>query len=309
MSTPQRGILPEGSSHVIFLTLRRRLGRPADDPLRHLLSQLPLHADEVAAVYPEARFAAVLAIGEQSWPDLFGVARPARFRGFPHIAGAIHPAPATEGDLLLHVRGERYDLVYEFADRFATSLQPWFEVVESVSGFKYRDWRDLTGFVDGTENPHGDDDRAETALVGAEDPAWAGGSYVHTQRYVHRMQQWNALAVKQQEAVMGRTKAHDEELSDEDKPLTAHIARVVIEEDGKELEMLRHSMPYGTPGGEKGLLFASYCRTPDVFEKMLARMVAPTSDGRVDHLLTYSRAVTGGAFFAPSREALARLAG
>ncbi|MDR3429734.1 Dyp-type peroxidase [Silvimonas sp.] len=307
MSTPQRGVLPTASTHAIFLTMRRRLGRRGDQALRAILGKFPEQIDVLAAGNPDAQISAVVAIGSDCWAEIFEHGRPAGLRQFPRIPGAIHPAPATDGDLLLHIRGERYDLIFEFADHFASQMGEWFEVVESISGFRYRDRRDLTGFVDGTENPEGDEDRTHAAVVGEEDPNWLGGSYVHTQRYVHRLEQWHKLPVKQQEATIGRTKAHNVELEDEHKPLTAHISRVVIEENGEELEMLRHSLPYGTPGGDRGLMFTSYCRTPEVFEKMLTRMVAPTFDGRVDHMLNYTRAVTGGSFFAPSREALARL--
>ncbi|MBB5191885.1 putative iron-dependent peroxidase [Silvimonas terrae] len=307
MPTPQRGILPVASSHAIFLTLRRRLGRRGDPALRTLLGHVPERIETLAAGNKDAAISAVLAIGSDCWQEIFETGRPAALRPFPRIAGAIHPAPATDGDLLLHIRGERYDLIFEFADHLAVQLGDWFEVVESISGFRYRDKRDLTGFVDGTENPEGDDNRIAAAVVGEEDAEWAGGSYLHVQRYVHRLEQWTKLPVKQQEAIMGRTKAHNEEMDDEHKPRTSHIARVVIEENGEELEMLRHSLPYGTPAGDRGLLFASYGRTPDVFEKMLTRMVAPTFDGRVDHMLNYTRAVTGTAYFAPSREKLVGL--
>ncbi|WP_169307243.1 Dyp-type peroxidase [Chitiniphilus eburneus] len=307
MPIPQSGILPAASAHGLFVMLRRRLGRRIDDALRSMLAAIPDRIDNVALEAPETLTLGVVGIGANTWADLFGEARPQWLRGFPRISGAIHPAPSTDVDLLLHLRGERCDLLYELGERLVVDLAEWFDPVETTACFRYREGRDLTGFVEGTENPVGDE-RATVALVGEEDAAWAGGSYVHIQRYVHRMNEWQKLPVKQQEAVIGRTKESDEELSDDDKPLTAHVRRVEIEQDGEELEILRQSMPYGTPGGEKGLLFASYCKTPVNFEKMLARMVSPTADGRVDHLLNYTRAVSGAAFFVPSREALASLA-
>ncbi|UXY15054.1 Dyp-type peroxidase [Chitiniphilus purpureus] len=307
MPTPQSGILPAASGHALFVMLRRRLGRRADATLRTLLAGVPARIDTLAGEATESLTLGALGIGAEAWPDLFGPDAPKELRSFPRIPGAIHPAPATDADLLLHLRGERCDLLFELGERLVAELGEWYDPVETCACFRYRDGRDLTGFAEGTENPVGQA-RAEAALVGDEDPAWAGGSYVHVQRYVHRMNEWQKLPVKQQEAVIGRTKEADQALNDEDKPLTAHVRRVEIGQGTQKLALLRHSMPYGLPGGEKGLMFASYCRTPRHFEKMLTRMVAPTADGRVDHMLNYTRAVSGAAFFVPSREVLTALA-
>jgi len=175
-------------------------------------------------------------------------------------------------------------------------------IVEEINGFRYLENRDLTGFIDGTENPEGDE-RADVALVAQDDPDFAAGSYVNMQRYIHDLHNWETLSVHEQEAAIGRTKADDVELADGVKPPTAHISRVVIEQDGEELEILRHSMPYGDVR-EAGLLFIAYARTPDNFDRMLDRMVHADADGHYDHLLDYTRAVTGCSFFAPSMEFL-----
>ncbi|KAF0811490.1 putative deferrochelatase/peroxidase YfeX [Andreprevotia sp. IGB-42] len=299
--TPQSGILPDSSSHALFVAFRRRIGRRADQASRRCLAMLP---QQLGGLNQHELTLGTIAIGPDAWSELFDT-RPAELRAFPRVPGAIHPAPASEIDVLLHLRGERYDLLHELADQCVNQLADWLEVTESITGFRFYDGRDLTGFVDGSENPVGDE-KAGVALVA--DGEWAGGSYLHIQRYVHRLGPWQKLPVKQQEAVIGRTKADDIELPDEDKPLTAHISRVVIEEKGEELAMLRRSMPYGAPGGEQGLYFVSYCHTPTVFEKMLARMIAPTTDGRVDHMLNFTRAVTGASLFAPSQEKLRSLA-
>lgn len=307
MSTPQGGILPQANQNALFLLFRRRIGRRASLKLKTWLAGLPERAAHLVQDDPDAQFSVVIAFGPTIWDELWDT-RPANLRSFPRIPGAVHQAPSTEADVLLHIRAERYDLLHDFADRLVLEFGEWLDLLEVVHGFRYKDGRDLTGFVDGSGNPVMDE-RAEVALVGKEDPGWAGGSYVHVQRYVHRMEEWNKLPVKQQEAVVGRTKVTNIEMEKDDRPLTSHMHRVNIEQDGKELQLLRHSMPYGIPGGERGLYYCAYCRTPANFEKMLSRMVAPTHDGRVDHLLNFSRAVSGAAFFAPSVEKLKKLAG
>ena len=96
-------------------------------------------------------------------------------------------------------------------------------MAEEVRGFRNQDCRDLTGFVDGTENPQ-DEHRAEVALLDGGE--FAGGSYIHVQRWVHAMSDWEKLALKEQEDIIGRTKVDNIEYESADKPLTSHIKRV-----------------------------------------------------------------------------------
>ncbi len=305
MATPQSGILPDANQHALFLLFRRRIGRRANPRIKKLLAHFPDRVAQQASVDPAAHFSAVIAFGANIWNELWET-RPQSLHPFPRITGTVHQAPATEADVLLHLRAERYDLLHEFADKLVPELGEWLDMLEVVHGFRYHEGRDLTGFVDGTGNPDGSE-RPEVALVGPDDPEWMGGSYVHVQRYVHRMDEWDKLPVRQQEAVIGRTKEDNLEMEKDDRPRTSHMHRVNIEENGQELQLLRHSMPYGIPGGERGLYFCSYSCDPSIFEKMLSRMVTPTHDGRVDHLLNFTRAVSGAAFFAPSNANFASL--
>ncbi len=307
MATPQGGILPDANQSALFLLFRRRIGRRASPKLKTLLAHLPERAAHRASEDPAAHFSAVIAFGPAIWNELWED-HPHSLRPFPRIAGAVHQAPSTDADVLLHLRAERYDILHEFADKLVQEFGEWLDLLEVVHGFRYQDGRDLTGFVDGSGNPEGAE-RPEVALVGEEDPDWAGGSYVHVQRYVHRMDEWNKLPVKQQEAIYGRTKHANIEMDKDDRPLTSHRHRIDIAHNGNKLQLLCNSMPYGIPGGERGLYFCAYSRDPAIFEKMLSRMVAPIHDGRVDHLLNFTRAVSGAAFFAPSVEKLGTLAG
>ena len=192
----------------------------------------------------------------------------------------------------------RRDLCFELGFEIRQQLGGSVEVLDEVEGFRYLDSRDLTGFIDGTENPKGRR-RARVALIGNEDPRFTGGSFVFTQRYVHDLARWNQLSRRDQEKVIGRSKRDSVELGERAKPPTAHISRVVIEENGEELEIVRHSLPYGTPS-ECGLFFIAYNRNLDTLEKMLARMLGTTGDGHHDRLLDFTRAVSGATFFAPS---------
>lgn len=301
MAGPQSGVLPDANGFATFITYLIKDAAAVGAVLR----DLPGLTDEIAARAPKAKLTSVAAVGADAWDRLFDQGRPAQLRPFKAIDGADGRAPATPADLLVHIRGDRRDLNFELARQVTSRLGDSASVVEEIDGFRYFDSRDLTGFVDGTENPTGDD-RAEVALVGDADSAFAGGSYIAVQRYIHDLAAWDRLSVAEQEQVIARTKADNVEFKSDDKPLTSHIKRVSLKEDGKSLEILRHSMPYGT-SGEHGLYFIAYCATPDNFDKMLESMLVGDGEGHTDHLMTYSHAVTGASFFAPARDWLEAL--
>ena len=107
--------------------------------------------------------------------------------------------------------------------------------------------------------------------------------------------------VEDQEGTIGRTKPDSVEL--DDKPDTAHISRVVIEEDGEELEIYRRSVPYGRVQ-ELGLYFIAFSAERSRFTKMLHRMFGLSGDGLHDHLIDFTTPVSGSFYFAPSLDAL-----
>jgi len=173
-------------------------------------------------------------------------------------------------------------------------------VVDEVHGFRYFDDRDLIGFVDGTENPTAQT-AVEAAYVGSEDAAFAGGSYVIVQKYLHNLAGWNALPTEAQERIIGRTKLADIELDDAVKPTSAHSALTTIVEDGKEMKIIRDNMPFGRVAEKEfGTYFIGYARSPRTIEQMLENMFVGRPPGNYDRLLDFSTAKTGSLFFVPS---------
>ena len=300
MSQPQSGVLPEATKAAIFLTCLVAATEDGGARVRKACAGLPAVTGQLAALDPKAALASVVGFGAGVWDRLFAAAQPRQLRPFRALEGLGGTAPATPGDLFVHIRSERHDLNFELAQRLMAEFGDDVSLVEEVHGFRYMERRDLTGFVDGTENPAGAQ-RAVVALAGAEDPAFSNGSYIAVQRYIHDLAAWQRLPVAAQERIIARTKADDVEFEPDAKPLTAHIKRVAIREGGKSLEILRHSMPYGTTA-EKGLLFVAYGATPDTFDRMLDSMFLGDGEGHYDHLMNYARAVTGCAFFAPARD-------
>jgi porphyrinogen peroxidase len=248
----------------------------------------------------DAGLTCVTAFGSDAWDRLFGNPRPAELHPFREFQSGNRHAVATPGDVLLHIRAQRMDICFELATQIMERIGDAVSIADEVQGFRYFEDRDLIGFVDGTENPRGTL-ALESALVGEEDPPFAGGSYVIVQKYLHDMKRWNALSTEAQERIIGRKKLSDIELDDAVKPASAHTALTVIVEDGKEVKILRDNMPFGQPGrGEFGTYFIGYSRTPRVTELMLKNMFVGNPPGNYDRLLDFSRAVTGGLFFAPS---------
>src|SRR6478609_4263670 len=255
------------------------------------------------------RLSCVVGIGAALWDRLSPGRRPAELRPFAPVRGPVHTAPATPGDLLFHIRAEREDMTFELERQLLDVIGDAARVVDETVGFRYFDARDLLGFVDGTANPTGPE-LPEAALIGDEDPEFAGGSYVVVQKYLHDMAGWARLSAEQQETIMGRTKLDNIELDDDDAPRKSHKTLATIEApDGGELAILRDNMPFGRPGAnEFGTYFIGYAGRLWVIEKMLERMFVGEPAGAYDRLLDFSTAVTGTTFFVPTAAMLETLA-
>jgi porphyrinogen peroxidase len=248
----------------------------------------------------EAGLSCVMAFGSEAWDRLFGSPRPAELHPFREIHAASRHAVSTPGDLLFHIRAKHMDLCFELAAQIMARIGNAVSPIDEVHGFRNFDDRDLVGFVDGTENPRGAE-VMDAALIGEEDSVFTGGSYVMVQKYLHDMNGWNGLSTEAQEQIIGRKKLSDIELDDSIKPTSSHSSLTTIEEDGKEIKILRDNMPFGRAAyGEFGTYFIGYCRSPRILEQMLENMFVGRPPGNYDRLLDFSRAVTGNLFFAPS---------
>lgn len=257
------------------------------------------------------RLSCVVGIGAELWDRLVpGAARPRELKPFAPISGPVHTAPATPGDLLFHIRAEREDLTFELERQVLDTIGAGATVVDETVGFRYFDARDLLGFVDGTANPTGAELPEAALIAAADEPGFAGGSYVVTQKYLHDMAGWGALPTEAQEAIMGRTKADNIEIDDDGAPQLSHKSLATIDDGaGGELAILRDNMPFGRPGhGEFGTYFIGYCGQLWVIEKMLERMFVGAPPGAYDKLLDFSTAVTGSVFFVPTASMLEDLA-
>jgi putative iron-dependent peroxidase len=285
---------------AIFLVVTINPGDASREAVRSFCTDLSALLRAVGFRDIEGNLSCVMSFGSDAWDNLFGLPRPAELHPFREIKAGSRHAVATPGDLLFHIRAKRMDLCFELATQIMSRLRDAVSPVDEVHGFRFFDDRDLIGFVDGTENPT---DRAaiDAALVDLEDPAFAGGSYVVVQKYLHNLAGWEALSTEAQERIIGRTKFSDIELDDAIKPTSAHNALTTIVENGEEKKILRDNMPFGNAAlGEFGTYFIGYTRSPRTIEQMLVNMFVGRPAGNYDRLLDFSRAVTGNLFFAPS---------
>jgi putative iron-dependent peroxidase len=288
------------SRAAIFLVVMLKPGGDTRATLRSFCGDLSGIFRAVESRNIEAGLSCIMGIGSDAWDRLIGQPRPAELHPFREIRADARHAVSTPGDFLFHIRARHMDLCFELATQIMARIGNAVAPVDEVHGFKNFDDRDLVGFVDGTENPRGEA-IADAALVGEEDATFAGGSYVMVQKYLHDMNGWNALSTEAQEKIIGRKKLSDIELDASVKPTCSHSSLTTIEENGKEMKILRDNMPFGSAAqAEFGTYFIGYCRTPRTLERMLENMFVGRPPGNYDRLLEYSRAVTGSLFFAPS---------
>ena len=291
---------------AIFLVVTLKPDPRCGDAVRALCGDLPSLLRAIGFRNPDRRLSCVMGFGSPAWDSLFGQPRPAELHPFREIKG-VHHAVSTPGDILFHIRATHMDLCFELATQIMCRIGEVATAVDEVHGFKYFDERDLLGFVDGTENPV-DQDAMDATIIGDEDPAFTGGSYVIVQKYLHDMAAWNALPVERQETIIGRRKLSDIELDDDAKAPYAHNVLTSIEENGQALEIVRDNMPFGEVGkGEFGTYFIGYARSPARIERMLDNMFVGLPPGNYDRLLDFSTAVTGSLFFVPSASFLENL--
>jgi len=298
-SAAPQAVVAQLTRAAIFLVVTINSGRESEAGVRALCGDLAGLLRAVGFRDLEGRLSCIMAFGSDAWNRLFGAPKPKDLHPFREIRGRHH-AVTTPGDILFHIRSTRMDLCFELATQIMSRLGGAVSMADETHGFKYFDDRDLIGFVDGTENPVAQA-AVDAAIIGEEDAAFAGGSYVIVQKYLHDLGGWNALPVEEQEKIIGRKKLSDIELDDAVKPTSAHNALTTIIEDGEKLEILRDNMPFGEVGkSEFGTYFIGYARSPRRIELMLESMFVGRPPGNYDRLLDFSRAITGSLFFVPT---------
>ncbi len=287
-SHPQPGIFALGVPEHCYVEFDRRPGADAADLVGRLAA---LSGPETTV----AGLSLVVGFRPEMWAQV-GPTGPVPVRSFQPVEGPEVTFPATQHDAWLWVAGATRDAVFDSVVRVFAALEDVADPVSEVSGWIYRHDRDLTGFIDGTENP---------AVLEARDVAVAadGSSVLLYQQWRHH-RSWAGLTVGQQERVIGRTRDDSTELDADTMPQDSHVSRNVVEEDGRELRIYRRNTAYGGPS-DHGTVFVGFCAEQHPLQVMLERM-AGVGDGIRDALTRYTTAQSGAYYVVPSVSALAR---
>ena len=302
MSINSQNVLDYPNNNTIFMVWNFKEGTAVKEAFQNLCALISNLNNSARTRFPDARASVVLGIGFEAWHLLeLPSPVPKEFETFSPIAGAKHTAVATRGDLHLHIRSDAFSYCVDAASAITDILRTVAVNAQEVHGFRYWDSRSILGFVDGTENPHGED-RAYFGLIGDDDPVYKGGSYLFVQKYLHDLQAWKSLPVMEQEKVMGRSKADDIEMPDGVKPSNAHSALANVGDDAR---IVRDNMPFGNiASNEMGTYFIAYASSFQTVKKMLTNMFVGVPEGNYDRILDFSTPHTGSLFFVPTFEML-----
>ncbi len=299
MITPQNGIFALGAgshSYLEFSNRAENVGHNAAEQLVRVVANMRQPRSATGGVNLVAGFRPEL------WADVTPHSMPPGLAGFNEALAGVEgfSMPATQHDLWLWIAAHTYDRVFDVTRDVINALSPLATLVDETEGWTYRENRDLTGFIDGTENPSLAN-APEVVLIPDGTPG-AGGSIVLVQKWVHNAPAYEALTVEEQERMMGRTKADSAELPEEVRGPQSHVSRTVIEENGQELPIFRRNTPFGT-AGVHGTMFVGFSADRHRLDRMLQRM-AGTEDGIRDALTRYATPLTGAYYFVPSVQAL-----
>lgn len=296
MSQPQKGVCAEPSLHALYLLFN--VIEEDSASIREKLAQLLNIFEYFDEEHYEAMVSGMVAIGSNYWLELYPGLIPVELAPFPDLHCEDRHAPAEPCDLFIQIRADRADICHLMGMEVCELLREQTELVEQVKGFRYLEGRDLSGFVLDADNPKGMK-KLDVAIVGDDDTDFAGGSYVHVQRYRHEMLRWQQLDLARQEMIMGRSKDDNRRLSDTQMAAFSHAARTL---DGN---LLFHSMPYGDMQ-KQGLMVVCCSSSARPFVERLRSMIIGDHDGNYDKWLDYNSAESGAAFFAPSVQFLKR---
>ncbi|AIR63301.1 Dyp-type peroxidase [Cedecea neteri] len=299
MSRVQSGILPEHCRAAVWLEATVQGDFSAVSAgCKTFIEALNAFQEQ----FPDAMLGATVGFGHDLWRDLSKGEGAAELKNFTPLGKGL--APATQHDVMIHILSLRHDVNFSVAQAALAAFGDALKIEEEIHGFRWVEERDLSGFVDGTENPQGEENRRQVAVI--NEGVDAGGSYVLVQRWEHNLKQLNRLSVHDQEMIFGRTKQENEEIDGDARPATSHLSRVDLKEDGKGLKIVRQSLPYGTASGVHGLYFIAYCARLHNIEQQLLSMFGD-ADGKRDGMLRFTKPVTGGYYFAPSLDKLLSL--
>lgn len=276
---------------------------------------------------PVARLTVTVGFGRSLFVDADGRDR---FTIGDQLPGALIEMPRFRGDVLEEARSHGDLSIQCCADDPQTAFHAFHNLARIARGTAVVRWaqvgfgrtsttavsqvtpRNLMGFKDGTNNIVGDDDDALKRYVWVppgDGPKWMeNGSYVVTRRIRIMLEAWDRTALREQQAVIGRTKIegaplglkHERDKVDLTKlPSDAHVL-LAAPESNSGIRILRRGYSFAdgvdarTGQLDSGLFFIAYQRHP-------RRQFVPLQNqlAQNDALNEYIKHVTTGVFAVP----------
>src|SRR3954468_466004 len=146
--SPQSGIFALGTASHAYLEFDAADGETASSVVQAIASLREPRTtmggvNLVAGFRPEA------------WREALRDDAPGGLAGFNDVVGTDgFVMPATQHDAVLWLSGSAYDVIFDVARAAIAELADVASLADETSSWPYRHDLDLTGFIDGTENPN-----------------------------------------------------------------------------------------------------------------------------------------------------------
>lgn len=296
MAREQLGICAEANLHGCYLLCNVLDGQEA--LLRQKLARIPQLINRLSEHFSEAMLTALVAISSHYWDNLYPWQRPLGLQAFPEFTSEQFAINHSTADLLIQIRSDRADVNHIALQQIYQLIENQVDIVEHLSGFRYLDGRQLTGFVDAPVNPRGQLRRQTALITGTTCPVFAGGSYLHFYRLSLVQKLWSQLSSAQQEEIMGYQKVDGKVALNTPLNKNSHLACHQRAEQSAG-SILQQNMPFATLQLQ-GALQLSFSADSQVFSAHWRQRLGLNVEGAYDRLLDFCRIDLAAAFFVPS---------
>jgi len=289
---PQNAIFTEGSTSTVFLEFRIKADADILKLKKSLIKVLEMSSDQLL----------ILMSFNKSGYKKLGATPPDGLVDFEDLIGINNlKMPSSQSEIFIWAHGFSKSSIFDFSLQSKNVLNPFLTIELEQEGFRYHDSRDITGFVDGSANPKGDN-RKQEALIPIGQPH-ENGCFVITQVWKHDLTSFHSHKVEEQEKIIGRTKEESIELEGDEMPNNSHVSSVDLKVDGEAMKIYRRSFPFANTA-DKGLFFLGFAKNIQRFDVQLKSMLGLSDNGISDRLMDFSTPETGSYYFAPSASEL-----
>lgn len=293
--TPQNAVFIEGTSSTVFLEFKINPNIDLAKLKKSLIKVYEMNSDQL---YLSISFS-------KSGYQKLGARAPEGLVDFETLDGIKNlRMPSSQSEVFIWAHSHSKSVIIDFLLSSKKIVAGLLTIKLEQEGFRYHDSRDLTGFVDGSANPKGDK-RKEEVLI-PEGQAHEKGTFVITQKWMHKLDSFHGHKVEEQEQIIGRTKEDSIELEGDAMPNNSHVSSVDLKVDGEAMKIYRRSFPFAN-AKDNGLFFLGFSKSIQRFDVQLKSMLGLSDDGISDRLMDFSTPETGSYYFAPSENKLLKI--